>query len=187
MGWRNSCHEREQRKRKNIYIYELEVGIKGIVLAVIRQPMRVLQLLGRQFGSQQTRATSSRHDGYKLCRWPIYMAAILANSTRSLFVAEIPTYVRTWKRSSKKRSIVVERFDRFVWPDEKHSADSRFTSDKNSEDAWGRDGETSRSIRFQEREKDATVWMKIEKLVFWHSIEGIQAIQVKRRKIFGEI
>lgn len=90
-----------------IYIYELEVGIKGIVLAVIRQPMRVLQLLGRQFGSQQTRATSSRHDGYKLCRWPIYIAAILANSTRSLLVAEIPTYVRTYVREKDPRKALV--------------------------------------------------------------------------------
>lgn len=81
------------------------------MLVVIRQAVRVLQLFGRQFGSQQTRASSPvpRHDGYKLCRWPIYMAAILANSTRSLFIAEIPTYVHTYVCGPlhSARSIVV--------------------------------------------------------------------------------
>ena len=111
MEKRNTVEEflsrEESTIKESIYIYELEVGIKGIVLAVIRQPMRVLQLLGRQFGSQQTRATSSRHDGYKLCRWPIYIAAILANSTRSLLVAEIPTYVRTYVREKDPRKALV--------------------------------------------------------------------------------
>lgn len=99
-------------KREYIYIYIcIWVGIKGtgIVLAVIRQPVRVLQLLGRQFGSQQTRATSSRHDGYKLCRWPIYIAAILANSTRS-WQRYLLTYVR---EKGPPRAFI-----------EKHSADT---------------------------------------------------------------
>lgn len=80
------------------------------MLVVIRQAVRVPTLFGRQFGSQQTRASSPvpRHDGYKLCRWPIYMAAILANSTRSLFMAEIPTYVR-YVRSSAFGSFDCER------------------------------------------------------------------------------
>lgn len=98
------------------------------MLVVIRQAVRVLQLFGRQFGSQQTRASSPvpRHDGYKLCRWPIYMAAILANSTRSLFIAEIPTYVHTYVCGPlhSARSIVVREGG---WRGEGVKTDSRPT------------------------------------------------------------